>query len=98
PPRSTLSPYTPLFRSTELHTSLLCIVLLTAYLLFFANDAYRRGIKLRDSRRQLGEQLAEITKLQSQLQEQAERDPLTGLHNRRLDRKSTRLNSSHVKS
>src|SRR5690606_3697166 len=69
---------------TELHTSLLCIVLLTAYLVFFANAAYRRGIKLRDSRQQLGEQLAEITKLQSQLQEQAERDPLTGLHNRRF--------------
>ena len=69
---------------TELHTSLLCILLLTAYLVFFANDAYRRGIKLRHSRWQLGEQLAEITKLQSQLQEQAERDPLTGLHNRRF--------------
>ncbi|MGY1521903.1 diguanylate cyclase [Luteimonas sp. A482] len=69
---------------TELHTSLLCIVLLTAYLLFFANDAHRRGIKLRDSRWQLGKQLAEITSLQSQLQEQAERDPLTGLHNRRF--------------
>lgn len=68
---------------TELHTSLLCIALLTAYLLFFANDAYRRGIKLRDSRRQLAEQLEEITKLQARLQEQAERDPLTGLHNRR---------------
>ncbi|MGJ4803589.1 diguanylate cyclase [Luteimonas sp. SDU82] len=69
---------------TELHTSLLCIVLLTSYLLFFANDAYRRGIKLRDSRQELGERLAQITLLQSRLQEQAERDPLTGLHNRRF--------------
>ncbi|WP_202839557.1 diguanylate cyclase [Luteimonas saliphila] len=69
---------------TELHTSLLCIALLTSYLLFFANDAYRRGVSLRESRRQLGEQLAEITKLQTQLQEQAQRDPLTGLHNRRF--------------
>lgn len=69
---------------TELHTSLLCIALLTAYLLSFANDAYRRGIKLRDSRHELGQRLAEITRLQSQLQEQAERDPLTGLHNRRF--------------
>src|SRR5690606_8899720 len=69
---------------TELHTSLLCIVLLTAYLLFFANAAYRRGVKLRDSRRELGERLEQITALQSQLQEQAQRDPLTGLHNRRF--------------
>ncbi len=69
---------------TELATSLLCIVLLTAYLLFFANDAYRRGVSLHSSRRQLGEQLAEITKLQALLQEQAQRDPLTGLHNRRF--------------
>lgn len=69
---------------TELHTSLLCIVLLTAYLLIVANDAYQRGVKLRDSRHELGQRLAQITRLQSQLQEQAERDPLTGLHNRRF--------------
>src|SRR5690606_11413317 len=69
---------------TELHTSLLCIALLTSYLLFFANDAYRRGVSLRESRRQLGVQLEEITKLQARLQEQAQRDPLTGLHNRRF--------------
>ncbi len=69
---------------TELHTSLLCIALLTGYLLVIANDAYRRGIKLRDSRRELGEKLQEITSLQSRLQDKAQRDPLTGLHNRRF--------------
>jgi diguanylate cyclase len=69
---------------TALHTSLLCIALLTGYLLFFANDAYRRGVSLRESRRKLGEQLAQITGLQARLQEQAQRDPLTGLHNRRF--------------
>jgi diguanylate cyclase (GGDEF)-like protein len=75
----------PGFRpDTGIHTSLLCIVLLTAYLLFFANDAYRRGISLRDSRRTLGERLNDITLLQAQLREQAERDSLTGLHNRRF--------------
>ncbi len=69
---------------TQLHTSLLCIVLLSCYLLFVAHDAYTRGIKLRDSRYELGQRLEEITRLQLQLQEQAERDPLTGLHNRRF--------------
>ncbi len=69
---------------TQLHTSLLCIVLLSCYLLFVAHDAYIRGIKLRDSRYELGQQLEQITRLQLQLQEQAERDPLTGLHNRRF--------------
>ena len=68
---------------TTLATSLLCILLLTLYLLFFAQGAYERGLSLRENRRQLGERLEQITALQSQLQEQALRDPLTGLYNRR---------------
>ncbi|MCW5580938.1 MAG: diguanylate cyclase [Luteimonas sp.] len=68
---------------TTLATSLLCILLLTLYLLFFAQGAYERGVSLRESRRQLGERLEEITALQVQMQEQALRDPLTGLYNRR---------------
>ncbi|WP_407354002.1 diguanylate cyclase [Luteimonas sp. R10] len=68
---------------TGLATSLLSILLLTMYLLFFANDAFKRAISLRDSRRQLGERLAEITALQARLEEQAQRDPMTGLYNRR---------------
>jgi len=68
---------------TSLATSVLCILLLTLYLVFFAQGAYGRGVSLRDSRRQLGERLDEITSLQALLQEQALRDPLTGLYNRR---------------
>lgn len=68
---------------TRLAVSLLCIGLLTLYLLFFANAAYHRGVSLRDSRKALGEQLEQITELQAKLQEQVRRDPLTGLYNRR---------------
>ena len=68
---------------TSSTTSLLCILLLTLYLLSFAQGAYVRGLSLRENRRQLGERLEEITALQAQLQEQALRDPLTGLYNRR---------------
>lgn len=68
---------------TSLAVSLLCIGMLTLYLLFFASAAYRRGVSLRESRKALGERLGQITELQAQLQEQALRDPLTGLYNRR---------------
>ena len=68
---------------TDLLVSLLCIGLLTLYLLFFANAAYHRGVSLRDSRKALGQQLEQITELQTRLQEQVLRDPLTGLYNRR---------------
>ncbi len=68
---------------TTLVTSLLCIATLSAYLLTFAFDAYRRGLALRESGGQLRGQLEEITVLQKRLQEQAARDPLTGLFNRR---------------
>ena len=68
---------------TSLPVSLLCIALLSLYLLFFANAAYRRGLTLRESRKALGERLGQITELQARLQEQALRDPLTGLYNRR---------------
>jgi len=68
---------------TSLVVSLLCIGLLTFYLLFFANAAYVRGLSLRESRKTLGERLEQITELQARLQEQALHDPLTGLYNRR---------------
>ena len=38
---------------------------------------------MRESRKVLGERLEQITQLQARLQEQALRDPLTGLYNRR---------------
>jgi diguanylate cyclase (GGDEF)-like protein len=64
-------------------TTGLCMLALALYLFMFANDAYTRGVALRQSRKQLGIRVEEITSLQAQLQEQASRDPLTGLFNRR---------------
>ncbi|WP_037364063.1 sensor domain-containing diguanylate cyclase [Nakamurella lactea] len=80
---------------TSLPVSMLCIVGLTAYLWNFAYAAFTRGVALQDSRRQLEAQLTEITTLQEQLQDQASRDPLTGLYNRRHleDRLADELNS-----
>lgn len=82
---------------TSWPATLLCIVGLSLYLLIVANVAFSRNRKLRDARKQLrlGEQilnaanqalqnqLTEIHALQAQLSEQANRDPLTGLYNRR---------------
>lgn len=68
---------------TSLPTTGLCMLALILYLFMFAHDAYTRGVALRQSRKQLGTRFAEITSLQVQLQEQASRDPLTGLFNRR---------------
>lgn len=64
-------------------TSMVCMVGLAVYMLVCANYAYQRGVSLRESRWQLGERLAQITALQSQLEELARRDPLTGTYNRR---------------
>ncbi|MEO8118324.1 MAG: diguanylate cyclase [Rhodoferax sp.] len=82
---------------TDWPATLLSMVGLTLYLLIVANVAYSRNHMLRDARKQLrlGEQtlhaanqslqqqLDEIHALQAQLSEQANRDPLTGLYNRR---------------
>lgn len=68
---------------TSLPTTLLCMLALTLYLFMFAHDAYTRSLSLRQSRKQLGVRITEITSLQAQLEEQAARDPLTGLFNRR---------------
>lgn len=68
---------------TSLLTTGLCMLALTLYLFMFAGDAYTRGVALRQSRKQLGTRIEEIESLQAQLQEQASRDPLTGLFNRR---------------
>ena len=75
----------------------LCIVCLSAYLLIVAEGAYARAIDLHRTREQLrqGEQalqaanqrlrrqLDDIRTLESRLREQADRDPLTGVYNRR---------------
>jgi diguanylate cyclase (GGDEF)-like protein len=77
--------------------TLLCISGYSIYLVIIANVAYSRNIQLRDAREQLRfaqqarqsanealqKQLDEIHVLQAQLRDQANRDPLTGLYNRR---------------
>jgi diguanylate cyclase (GGDEF)-like protein len=82
---------------TDWPVTLLCIVGLSLYLLIVANESYARNRQLSATRKKLhqGEQtlhaanqalqhqLDEIHVLQAQLREQAHRDPLTGLYNRR---------------
>lgn len=86
----------PAFRpATSMTTTLLCMLVFSIYLLILAYGAHQRGVNLRTSRKQLRTQLTEITSLQAQLQDQAVRDPLTGLSNRRhldqvLERKLAR--------
>lgn len=75
----------------------MCVLGLSAYLMSIGHIAYRRTLALRHTRQYLLEsesalqranealhaQLNEIQALQERLQEQANRDPLTGLFNRR---------------
>lgn len=58
-------------------------VLLAMVTLLLAALAARRQRSLLGAQRQLESQLAEISELQTRLQDQVIRDPLTGLHNRR---------------
>jgi len=83
---------------TEWPTTALSAACLSLYLLVFAQGAYRRSLCLHEAREKLREgeqamqtanqrlrrQLDEIHALQTQLREQANRDPLTGLYNRRF--------------
>ncbi len=87
-----LSPY------TDWPTTLFCIVGLIAYLLVLGNLGFTRNLQLRSTREELQlrekdlltanetllRNLQEIAGLQEQLREQANRDPLTGLYNRRF--------------
>ena len=68
---------------TSLTVSLLCMGVLTAFLVVFARDGYLRAKGLYESRRQAQRQLDEIRMLQVRLHDMALRDPLTGLFNRR---------------
>jgi diguanylate cyclase len=77
--------------------TLICVIGVSSYLIAIANTAYVRNQQLRNTRERLrlGEQtlnttnetlqrqLTDIKALQAQLNEQAIRDPLTGLYNRR---------------
>ena len=69
---------------------MLCIIGLTLYLVIVANVAYTRNHQLHRMRKQLQldeqalqKQLDEINTLQRLLSDQANRDALTGLYNRR---------------
>jgi diguanylate cyclase len=71
-------------------TTALSMAALGLYLLLVAHGAHARGLQLRAAREQLRanelalrDQLAEISGLQSKLHDQANRDALTGLYNRR---------------
>jgi|APLak6261670569_1056079.scaffolds.fasta_scaffold01452_4 diguanylate cyclase len=82
---------------TDWPVSVLCITGLTIFLLMAANTAFHRNRKLQEIRVTLREneqalhhanaalqqQLLEIHALQDKLHEQVNRDPLTGLYNRR---------------
>lgn len=75
---------------TDSLTTALSMLALSAYLLMVAEGARQRGLKLRAAREELRSkeqalqrQLDANRVLQQQLQEQANRDPLTGLFNRR---------------
>ena len=75
---------------TSLAVSLMSIGTLGFYLILVARGAYQRTlvlhetrVKLRQSEAALQGQLQEIRSLQARLTEQATRDPLTGLYNRR---------------
>lgn len=75
---------------TDTLTTLLCIVGLLVFLVLSTNTAFLRNRKLQETRaalrqneQALHQKIAEIDALQAQLHEQANRDPLTGLYNRR---------------
>ena len=73
----------PLQPATTTLVTALSIFALTWFLLSIGSTAYERALKLRSTREELKRRIAEIDALQVQLREQANRDPLTGLYNRR---------------
>ena len=75
---------------TSLRVSLMSMLCLSVYMVLFARDAHHRTAvlsttrgKLRQSEAALQSQLQAVQSLQAQVTEQANRDPLTGLYNRR---------------
>ncbi len=87
----------PINFDTRWPVTVMCVVGVFVYLMVVATGAHTRTLKLQDTRKRLraGElalqaanqtltqQLAEIQALQLKLSEQVNRDPLTGLYNRR---------------
>ena len=84
--------------ATSVAATMLSITCMTAYLLVVADGAYARALDLHRTREQLREreqaleganerlrrQIDDIHRLEAKLRDQAHRDPLTGLHNRRF--------------
>lgn len=82
---------------TPVHVALFCMAGLLVYLVLLGNVAHRRNGQLRQIRQELQHiqraerrthttlkrQLVQVNALQEQLRDQAYRDPLTGLYNRR---------------
>ncbi len=75
---------------TSLSVALISMLCLSVYLVVFGLSAHARAVKLHQARghlrrneKALRVQLDEIRLLQSQLKDQVDRDPLTGLFNRR---------------
>lgn len=87
----------PVFAAETPMVTALCVMGVTAYLVSIGQIAFRRTLSLRKLREKLKQnetelqrandvlrrQIAEIQVLQAQLHEQVNRDPLTGLFNRR---------------
>ena len=73
----------PVQPETTILVTALSLFALTWFLLTIGSTAYERALKLRSTREELKRRIAEIDALQVQLREQANRDPLTGLYNRR---------------
>ena len=80
----------PLSPDTGWPTTFLAILSISAYVIVVAESGYARAVQLHEARArlranelELKRQLQEISALQARLREQANRDPLTGLYNRR---------------
>ncbi|WP_370681488.1 diguanylate cyclase domain-containing protein [Comamonas sp. GB3 AK4-5] len=69
---------------TTVLTTVLCMCTLSSFLAVFAQDSFQRASLLHRQRNLLQGQLVEIQALKDRLAEQAERDALTGLLNRRM--------------
>lgn len=69
---------------TGIWATALCMGTLVLFLGAFAHDGFRRASRLYQQRAQVREQLVQIQSLKDLLAEQATRDPLTGLFNRRM--------------
>lgn len=77
--------------ATDWPTTLVCLLGNAVYMVSVGQTAYRRNQQLRltreslrQSQQTLTQRLRDIEQLQAKLQEQATRDPLTGLYNRRF--------------